>query len=148
MLSVAILEKFPGEVQAQDESSIGPAEFISVRPQVIAPAPFIIVDKCSLKNAYDSLAVFYSLCYSFRIKEGTDANARDENNNTPLHYAASWGDEKAVVDLIENGATVNARNDFGETPFDLALKQDYFDIAHLLEEGFLDKTRIWLDEAF
>ena len=123
-----------GTVQAQDEYSV-------------ASAGFIIVDNCSVEDAYGSLIRFTSLCRHFRIKEDADVNATDEDKNTPLHYAAKWGKEETAIRLINNGADVNAINIFGETPLDLALKHDNFDIAYLLEEGFLDKARIWLEEA-
>ena len=47
------------------------------------------------------------------VRDGADVNARDEWENTPLH----WAKDKAVAQiLIQAGADVNARNKGGQTP--------------------------------
>ena len=82
------------------------------------------------------------------IEQGAEVNVRNIDKETPLHYAVLSGCKEVVALLIENEAEVNMRNTDGGTPLDIALKLDNFDIAHLLEKSFLDKTRTWLDEAF
>ena len=49
---------------------------------------------------------------------GTDVNAKDEDENTPLHRAAYYGHKEIVVLLIAKGADVNVKNDVGYTPLD------------------------------
>lgn len=48
----------------------------------------------------------------------------DGSGNTPLHYAAEWKYDSAVISLIERGALVNAKNSNGETPVFAAIKAD------------------------
>jgi hypothetical protein len=59
------------------------------------------------------------------IKSGADVNARNDVNNTPLHFAAGAtpiqnqiyrGSPEAVAYLIRQGADVNAQNKAGITP--------------------------------
>ena len=49
---------------------------------------------------------------------GADVNAKDEDENTPLHRAAYYGHKEIVVLLIAKGADVNVKNDVGYTPLD------------------------------
>jgi hypothetical protein len=51
---------------------------------------------------------------------GMDVNARDANGNTPLHYAASRGDNEMVLYLVSKGADVMAVNRRGQTTVDAA----------------------------
>jgi len=50
------------------------------------------------------------------VKTGSDLNAADEMGNTALHYAAYLRVDSVVQFLVENGARMDARNKFGETP--------------------------------
>jgi len=50
------------------------------------------------------------------VKTGADVNAADEMGNTALHYAAYLRVDSVVQFLVENGARMDARNKFGETP--------------------------------
>jgi ankyrin repeat protein len=54
---------------------------------------------------------------------GTDINAKDDWNATPLHYAASKNKVDIVDLLLRHGASVNARMTTGETPLGTALTQ-------------------------
>lgn len=61
---------------------------------------------------------------------------RDKNGNTPLHDAARFGQIRIAQVLFDNGADVYARNVFGETPIDLAIKtrqKKMVDLLHLKE---------------
>jgi ankyrin repeat protein len=57
-----------------------------------------------------------------------DAGGKDENGNTPLHYAAERANGPWVADLIRRGVEVDARNAKGETPFAAAMN-------HLVIDG-------------
>jgi hypothetical protein len=50
-----------------------------------------------------------------------DVNIRDGSGNTPLHIAASLGKKGAVALLISSNAMVNAQNQFGYSPLDVAM---------------------------
>ena len=50
-----------------------------------------------------------------------DKNAKDFDDNTPLHYASEYGHFECIIYLIrEAGADANSKNKFGYTPSDIA----------------------------
>ena len=51
---------------------------------------------------------------------GADVNARDHNAYTPLHHAASRGDEEMIRYLVEQGADVTPISRQGQTTADMA----------------------------
>ncbi|MCB9229507.1 MAG: ankyrin repeat domain-containing protein [Deltaproteobacteria bacterium] len=61
-----------------------------------------------------------------------DVNANDENNATPLHWAAMNGHTAVAGLLIEKGADVNAAGDGSWTPLHLAAVEGHKDVAELL----------------
>jgi len=73
------------------------------------------------------------------IKKGADVNAYDNDDWTPLHFAARYSTTLELTDLlIKKGANVNARanHDNYKTPLDVAAYQEYGDeIALLLMEN-------------
>jgi ankyrin repeat protein len=57
----------------------------------------------------------------FLVEElGADVNARDHNGYTPLHHAASRGDNELIKYLVSKGADVTAISRSGQTTVDLA----------------------------
>ena len=57
----------------------------------------------------------------FLVEElGADVNARDHNGYTPLHHAASRGDNELIKYLVSKGADVKAISRSGQTTVDLA----------------------------
>jgi ankyrin repeat protein len=57
----------------------------------------------------------------FLIEEcGADVNARDANGYTPLHHAASRGDNETIEYLLEKGADIKAVSRSGQTTADMA----------------------------
>lgn len=71
-------------------------------------------------------------------EHGADVNARDHDASTPLHNAASRGDNELIHYLVEKGADVEAINRKGQSTADLAngpvqRTQPYFDTIELLE---------------
>ncbi len=57
----------------------------------------------------------------FLVEEcGADVNARDANGFTPLHHAASRGDNELIEYLLEKGADVKAVSRNGQTTADMA----------------------------
>ena len=68
------------------------------------------------------------------IKCGADVNVKDNNGNTPLHFAQT---KEIAENLIKYGANVNARNKQGETPLHITRDND---IAVVLFENYADVT--------
>jgi len=51
------------------------------------------------------------------IRAGANVNAANENGWTALHFAALYNDDPEVVKLLlENGANIDARDEYGDTP--------------------------------
>jgi len=56
---------------------------------------------------------------------GADINGKDQNGNTPLHYAAMKTDNAEILKyLIANGADPSSTTEFGETAHDLASENE------------------------
>jgi ankyrin repeat protein len=57
-------------------------------------------------------------------------------NETPLHKAAAGGDkcEECLATLISKGADINATNNQGETPLDVAMAKGNNKIVELLKK--------------
>jgi ankyrin repeat protein len=68
------------------------------------------------------------------LAAGTDVNAKDDWNVTPLGYAASHGHKEIAELLIAAGADVNAKNDDGRTPLDSAIMDKHTETADLLRK--------------
>jgi ankyrin repeat protein len=52
-------------------------------------------------------------------------NAKDEDKNTPLHYAAENGHLLGVRILLDAGAKLSARNDEEDTPVHTAAENGH-----------------------
>jgi len=52
----------------------------------------------------------------YALKQGADANAREPDGTTPLHYAAHYADLTLISALLKAKADPNARNEFGSLP--------------------------------
>lgn len=61
-----------------------------------------------------------------------DVNLEDYNGWTPLHHAAKKGDLETCVELIQNGAYVNAYSTSMKTPLHLAAFYNHPEIVNLL----------------
>jgi hypothetical protein len=64
---------------------------------------------------------------------GLDANQADVNGATPLHWASMRGSDKCVLALVENGASLNAKDSAGKTPLDIAIANSFKTIIRELE---------------
>ena len=68
------------------------------------------------------------------LAAGTDVDAKDNYDYTPLHRAALNGHEEIVELLVAEGAEVNMREIDGRTPLDLAIRHEQPEIADLLRK--------------
>lgn len=91
----------------------------------------------ALRNAEVTAPVVKEL-----LEAGADPMARNRLGNTPLHIAASWTGDTAIIEaLLAAGADIRVNNEDGNRPVDLA-----WDIrgsgAYWRLEGFQDKRRM------
>ena len=61
-----------------------------------------------------------------------EANAKDENDRTPLHYAAYYGRKQILKLLINKSADVNTMDKLGGTPLYMAVAKGNKEIIELL----------------
>ncbi len=72
-------------------------------------------------NAHQHAPDNWLRAVKFLVEEcGADVNIRDANAYTPLHHAASRGDNEVVKYLVEHGADVMAVSRKGQTTVDMA----------------------------
>jgi uncharacterized protein len=69
------------------------------------------------------------------INEGASINEKGENGFTPLHYAVEQGKTELVIFFIQHGADKNCKNDFCQTPAELADDLGEIEIKKILEKG-------------
>ena len=67
------------------------------------------------------------------IKNGADVNVQNNQDETPLMYAAWNGKKDIVMLLLANDANVDKRNQNGDTALVLAEKRGYTHIIRLLK---------------
>ena len=68
------------------------------------------------------------------LAAGTDVDARDAEDKTPLQHAAYWGHKEIAELLIAKGADVNARDEDGDTPLDWADRRNQTATTALLRK--------------
>ncbi|MGC9057983.1 MAG: ankyrin repeat domain-containing protein [Candidatus Micrarchaeia archaeon] len=77
-----------------------------------------------------------------RIKEllnmGADVNAKDNDGETPAHWATRNGHLEPLKVLIENGADVNAKDNDGWTPAHWATRNGHLEPLKVLIENGAD----------
>jgi len=74
----------------------------------------------------------------YALSQGADANAREPDGTTPLHYAAHFADARLVSALLKANADPNARNEFGTTPLAEAATTGNPEIIRLLLKAGAD----------
>merc|ERR1712038_1375989 len=79
-------------------------------------------------------------------KSRDEMNARDNNNDTPLHLAAggpqTWRDSLRVATLlVEEGADVSLKGEYGRTPLHLAAYYNSIKVAKLLLDKSCDERK-------
>ena len=69
-----------------------------------------------------------------QLAAGTDVNAKDDSNITPLLWAIDKSHKEIVELLITKGADVNFKDIAGQTPLDWAESGKFTEIADLLRK--------------
>jgi ankyrin repeat protein len=96
-------------------------------------------------SADDSeLAAFFSKLGGMAEFFGTpsDVNERGLFGDTPLHFAAFWGDLKIGRILLKAGANPNVHGEYGNTPLHEAIgRKNYEFVTLLLEHGASKELR-------
>ena len=74
------------------------------------------------------------------LDHGANPNARSNDNSTPLHYSSWWpisnrlGTVEGTCLLLKHGAIIDAEDNKGRTPLQIALEHGREDIATCLKE--------------
>ena len=75
-------------------------------------------------------------------EHGANVNHQANDGSTPLHMAASKGDDFATKTLLDMKADPRVKNAAGQTPLDVALAAGYPEIAvFILNTGLIELTR-------
>ena len=61
------------------------------------------------------------------IQNGAELNARNSDQETPLHVAASYGSLDMVRVLVASGVRINVRDGLGDTPLHSCVASDEYD---------------------
>ncbi|KAG5360715.1 Dilute domain-containing protein [Yarrowia sp. B02] len=76
-----------------------------------------------------------------RDKYGVDMDATDDNGNSALNYAACFGHDKIVQELVAYGANVESEDKFSYTPLMWAVQNGHFNIVRDLLDAGADPAR-------
>nr|WP_253309278.1 ankyrin repeat domain-containing protein [Rickettsia endosymbiont of Ceutorhynchus assimilis] len=68
------------------------------------------------------------------IAQGANLEAKDNNDNTPLHNACNNGHFNVAKYLIEKGASLKAKNKDNKTPLELADHKGYINIVEMIKQ--------------
>jgi hypothetical protein len=75
------------------------------------------------------------------IAQGADPNSKDAFGQSPLHYAVAGQRAAVVASLLANGARVNIRNQWNDTPLDMARAKKLERIGPMLEEALVREQK-------
>ena len=93
----------------------------------------------SSKNEYGNTPLHYAVNYGytgmlvFFIEIGADINIKNEWGRTLLHRAIFKKNPTMTKILVDNGAKLNIKDNNGFTPYGLAVRKGYSEIAKFLE---------------
>ncbi|EAX90290.1 hypothetical protein TVAG_272220 [Trichomonas vaginalis G3] len=86
------------------------------------------IDTCLIYSSY----FFLPSLIKYFISHGADINARDEEEETPLHKAAYSNSKETAEVLISHGADINARDKYKRTPLHKAAFSNSKETAEVL----------------
>lgn len=110
----------PNIENSQDVTSIMVARSVYIAEMLVnAGADF---NKRVHYSSEGLLSYYYPEVVEFLLTKGMDPNIKDSAGNTMLHIDAMVPSKFPVLKLlVEHGGDLNALNNFGETPYDLAI---------------------------
>ena len=74
--------------------------------------------------------------FQILLEEAENKNPKDNNWNTPLHFAAEGGHYTIFKLIIDSGIRdKNPSNENGETPLELATVNNHFEVGRLILES-------------
>ena len=83
-----------------------------------------------------STAISHGILFMFFLQISTAYADGSRDLNFDLFEAAKKGKSEQVIDLLEQGASVKARNRFGNSAFLYAVKGGFFELAeYLFDQG-------------
>ncbi|CAK71714.1 unnamed protein product (macronuclear) [Paramecium tetraurelia] len=92
----------------------------------------------ALHNAVGTWCYDSPLIAQLLLEHGMDVEAKDKDENTPLHVAASSEALSSIPVLIAFGCDINRRNKWGETALIIAAKFNHHETAKLLIQNEAD----------
>jgi len=76
----------------------------------------------------------------FYAEKGLCLNVPNNDGDTPLHYAASWGRLEAAQILVDAEADISAKNQLQNTPRDDAISQNHDNIVSILDHALAKQS--------
>jgi ankyrin repeat protein len=114
-------EEGGGDFTGPDRSGLPPAPFGGPAVAAIHAASGVGYGLGFAGNTHRHVPDGWLPAVKFLVEElGADVNARDHNGYTPLHHAASRGDNELIKYLVSKGADVKVISRSGQTTVDLA----------------------------
>jgi ankyrin repeat protein len=114
-------EEGGGDFTGPDRSGLPPAPFGGPAVAPIHAASGVGYGLGFAGNTHRHVPDGWLPAVTFLVEElGADVNARDHNGYTPLHHAASRGDNDLIRYLVSKGADVKAVSRSGQTTADMA----------------------------
>ena len=110
-----------GEEEDEDFSGVPPVPVGGSHIHPIHAASGVGYGQSFAGNAHRHVPDNWLAAVRFLVEEcGADVNVRDANAYTALHHAASRGDNKLVLFLVDHGADVTVMSRKGQTTADMA----------------------------
>ena len=114
-------EEGGGDFSGPDRSGLPPAPFGGPAVSPIHAASGVGYGLGFAGNSHRHVPDGWIPAVKFLVEElGFDVNSRDHNGYTPLHHAASRGDNALILYLVSKGADVKAVSRSGQTTVDMA----------------------------